>query len=209
MAQILKEDVKNRIVESAKKEFLQHGFDDASMRRIALHSKMTVGNLYRYFENKDELNLFIVKDTYSLIDKLVNKLTNGKLSVKNNVKNIELSPKKLTEIFDVLSEELVDIYDNHKVEFNILMMSSKLSKSLTDWFSNLINNLIMNYYDAKKYQKEVEVLSRSYAVSIFSGMKEIFKNDELLSNSLKGICKVYFRSYVSILENDLNKFLGE
>ena len=57
MAQVLKDEVRDSILESAREEFLEHGFDDSSMRRIAQKSRMTVGNLYRYFKSKDELQL--------------------------------------------------------------------------------------------------------------------------------------------------------
>ena len=61
--QTLKDDVRERIVDSAKAEFLEKGIDKASMRDIAAGSNMTVGNLYRYFKNKEELNSFIVGET--------------------------------------------------------------------------------------------------------------------------------------------------
>ena len=55
MAQVLKEIQRDKILEAAKQELLQYGYRDASMRRIAAQAKMTVGNLYRYFESKDQL----------------------------------------------------------------------------------------------------------------------------------------------------------
>ena len=54
--QTLKEDVREKIIDSAKNEFLEKGIERASMRDIAAGSGMTVGNLYRYFKNKEELN---------------------------------------------------------------------------------------------------------------------------------------------------------
>ena len=41
--QVLKEEVRQRIIKSAKKEFKNNGFDKASMRDIADSAKMTVG----------------------------------------------------------------------------------------------------------------------------------------------------------------------
>lgn len=208
MAQILKDDVKNRIIDSAKEEFLKYGYEDASMRRIALKSKMTVGNLYRYFKNKEDINVFIVKDTYTLIDKIVQKLTNGELSIKDK-SNINISVNKLTTLFDELSESLVEIYLNHKIEFNILMMSSKLNNDLKTWFSELIKNMITENYKVEEYKRETDLLSKSYATAIFDGMKELFKNADIKNDRLESLCKIYFRSYIKMLNNDLSDYIGE
>jgi AcrR family transcriptional regulator len=49
MAQILKPELKESIINSARHEFYIHGFEGSSMRNIAKAAHMTVGNLYRYF----------------------------------------------------------------------------------------------------------------------------------------------------------------
>ncbi|MBQ2500638.1 MAG: helix-turn-helix transcriptional regulator, partial [Clostridia bacterium] len=45
-----------------KKEFLEKGIEGSSMRDIAAGSSMTVGNLYRYFKNKEEIADFVCND---------------------------------------------------------------------------------------------------------------------------------------------------
>lgn len=52
----------DRIMECAKKEFLEKGFENASMRTIAEDSSYTTGMLYSRFKNKDELFHELVKD---------------------------------------------------------------------------------------------------------------------------------------------------
>ncbi len=44
-----------RIVEAAKKEFLEHGYADASLRRIADAAMIGVSGLYKHFANKEEM----------------------------------------------------------------------------------------------------------------------------------------------------------
>ncbi|MBR1750774.1 MAG: TetR/AcrR family transcriptional regulator [Ruminococcus sp.] len=44
-----------RIIEAAKKEFLEYGYADASLRRIAANAGIQVGGLYKHFESKDEM----------------------------------------------------------------------------------------------------------------------------------------------------------
>ena len=38
-----------RIIEAAKKEFLEYGYGDASLRRIAADAGKQVGGLYKHF----------------------------------------------------------------------------------------------------------------------------------------------------------------
>ncbi len=45
----------NRITEAAKKEFMEYGFADASMRRIASEAGIMVSGLYKHFPNKEEM----------------------------------------------------------------------------------------------------------------------------------------------------------
>jgi len=47
--QVLKESVRNAIVEGAIAEFFHNGFQKANMRRIADNANITVGNIYRYY----------------------------------------------------------------------------------------------------------------------------------------------------------------
>ena len=53
--QYQKEDVRKRIVEAAKTEFLRVGFARTSMLAVSNRAKVPIGNLYRYFSSKAAL----------------------------------------------------------------------------------------------------------------------------------------------------------
>lgn len=53
--QVKKEDIKKRIMKSAQKEFLEHGYASASLRVIAEKEGLTKGVVYSYFKSKDAL----------------------------------------------------------------------------------------------------------------------------------------------------------
>ena len=44
-----------RIIAAAKAEFLTHGFENASMRRISAEAGITVSGLYKHFPGKEEM----------------------------------------------------------------------------------------------------------------------------------------------------------
>jgi len=52
-----------RIIEAAKKEFLQRGFNGASMRRIAASAGVSASGLYKHFPSKEEIFASLVEDT--------------------------------------------------------------------------------------------------------------------------------------------------
>ena len=52
-----------RIIEAAKKEFLEYGFTDASLRRIAAKAGIQVGGLYKHFGSKEEMFASLVDPT--------------------------------------------------------------------------------------------------------------------------------------------------
>ncbi len=207
MAQILKEDTKEKIIESAKEEFLTKGYKNSSLRVIALKSHMTVGNLYRYFKNKEDLYRHIVSFPLDNIEKELLLLTNNEISFKTNSLNFVLNDKQIIDILDVLTDKIVDIYTSQKDEFLILLTDNEINEKLTLWFSDIIKSLIVQNYKDIKAKKEFDIISKAYAISIFSGFKELISNKDIDQEKMKILIKIYFRSYVSMLNSDINKIL--
>ena len=56
----ISEEKRQRILDAAIAEFSEHGFDSANINTIAQRSDVSVGSLYKYFENKENLFLAIV-----------------------------------------------------------------------------------------------------------------------------------------------------
>ncbi len=52
---------KKRIIDAALRLFSEYGYSKASMRMIANASGISIGGLYLYFKNKDELYLALIK----------------------------------------------------------------------------------------------------------------------------------------------------
>ncbi|OGW32647.1 MAG: hypothetical protein A2X59_00995, partial [Nitrospirae bacterium GWC2_42_7] len=56
---------KKRILSAALKVFSRHGYADASIREIAKASGLSIGGVYLYFKNKEELYLSLIKERIS------------------------------------------------------------------------------------------------------------------------------------------------
>lgn len=90
--QILKDHVRKAILFSAREEFLKNGFSGATMRSISYGAKMTVGNLYRYYDSKLELFQAVLNDSDNTREGKILKLSqNGVLWVLNKLPEEELN----------------------------------------------------------------------------------------------------------------------
>ncbi|MDP1758223.1 MAG: helix-turn-helix domain-containing protein, partial [Thermodesulfovibrionales bacterium] len=52
---------KKRILEAAMRVFSEYGYAKANMRMIAKASNISIGGLYLYFKNKEDLYLTLMK----------------------------------------------------------------------------------------------------------------------------------------------------
>ena len=55
----LKEDKKQRILEAGLREVSMHGYDKASVTRIVKGAGIATGSFYQYFEDMDDLFIYI------------------------------------------------------------------------------------------------------------------------------------------------------
>ena len=63
--QTLKEEIKNKIIEAAVKEFSEHGYEKSSMRTIAKAAGISVSNTYNYYKSKEELFVTIIEPVFN------------------------------------------------------------------------------------------------------------------------------------------------
>lgn len=56
----LPEEKRNRIIETAVKEFKEYSFDSSSINRIVENSEISKGSFYQYFEDKEDLYGYII-----------------------------------------------------------------------------------------------------------------------------------------------------
>ena len=64
-------ETKSKLLESAKKEFLEKGFMGASLRAIAANAGVTTGAMYRHFKDKDAFFCALVDEAVEVTTKTV------------------------------------------------------------------------------------------------------------------------------------------
>ncbi len=87
-----------RIRDSAKKEFLAHGFEKASLKAICEDAGVTTGALYKRYKGKEDLFCAVVADTVAALDDFVEQKSSvpaGTLSDDLLMKAWEMGPSML------------------------------------------------------------------------------------------------------------------
>lgn len=207
MPQSLKPEIRQAIIEESKKEFLEWGYKDASLRRIAKRSNIAVGNLYHYFKNKQDINETIVEPVLTKLNEMIKTTFDENIDIKSTKFKFDLNEKKLIKVVEEVSEQLVDIYEDNKEEFNILFLDTEVTEDLIDWFTSLLLHLIEKKIVLPGFKKEKELFARSFAMSIVSGVKELFKVHEIKSDNLKIMLRTYLKLYIEMFNVNIGKLV--
>ncbi|MCR4632893.1 MAG: TetR/AcrR family transcriptional regulator [Erysipelotrichaceae bacterium] len=202
MAQKLKEETRKAIVEAAKEEFLEKGFEDASMRNIAAKANITVGNIYRYFQNKEELNSYIVAETSDDISRLLNSLKVEHLSKEPRVFEMKSDPLQLEKMVNDLSFSLCSLYQKKGTSFNILLRDENSCKTFKEWFKNTIGDLMRQSYSLSDRKRQVDLLSAAYASAVYEGLCRLFAAEDLDIRDLLKLVRAYLNSFFRMVLDD-------
>ncbi len=119
----LKEEVKEKILASAVAKFKEQGYSGASMRQIASSAGVSLGNVYRYFENKDALFNAIVEPVYTSYIAFIHHIDNLIVNDGNNVEAGASDTSNIAEI-NKIQEKLLEICEEHYTELLIIMDKS-------------------------------------------------------------------------------------
>ncbi len=128
---------RNRIIQAAKVEFSEYSFYDASINRIIKEAQIPRGSFYRYFENKEDLFLYLLNEYKSDLFNLISSMTDNQAS---------------------------DIFSLHFTLFDYITakaMDSAHSKFLINVFTRTDIKLaehLMSFTDARELEEKQEIL---------------------------------------------------
>jgi AcrR family transcriptional regulator len=181
--QVLKDEVRDKIRKSSIKEFKQKGYEKASMREIAKGANMSVGNLYRYFNNKHSLFYYIVGEIYESIK------TNHKFEYR--MQFIDVNFLEYVELI----KSIVKARSGNIDELYILLEKSKgseyedVKEVLIKKFENFINDKVLPLINVDKEIVVGTVFPKALAVSIVEGictiLVEVRDEEEFISNMVQ------------------------
>ncbi len=173
--QYKKADIRQRILDVGKAEYLENGFRGGNIKTIADKAGVPVGNLYRYFDGKSGLLDAIVAPVYNEIPEIINKLANLFISQKY---------MSFHDIMPILTENVLKLFDNHKAELLILAYRCEKTQyeDFIDKIVSICSNLIVGYVrsDPDEDQKEfISIISRSFVTTLFELFREDYDRNKL------------------------------
>ncbi|MBE6114160.1 MAG: TetR/AcrR family transcriptional regulator [Erysipelotrichaceae bacterium] len=157
--QILKQEVKQRILDSALIEFCDKGYEKASLRQIAQSAGMTVGNIYAYFKDKNSLMDAVMEPIVKDLDKMI-------IDIASHNDNT-------LEYLHIVSEQIVSIYTKYRYQIMIIMRAMNTEKysvykrKLSESITQAIMTQIPSIHDIS--------LANVIADSVMAGMLSCFQ----------------------------------
>lgn len=198
MAQVLKESVRNDILESAKNEFLYKGTKEASMRDIAKGANVTVGNLYRYFASKEDIVYTIIHRPLLLISREIERITDEKVSFDKEIISIDLKGQNVESMLREIADIITDIYSKYPKEMRIFMNDAASNEKFKNWLTVVISVLLKESAKMTFTSDDIrDNYAYAIATSIFYGIKECFTEDV---NKTQELLTYYMLSIMGLLK---------
>ncbi|MBG0764389.1 MAG: TetR/AcrR family transcriptional regulator [Tissierellales bacterium] len=191
MPQVLKEEVKKRIIDSAIRVFKKDNYRKASMNEIAKYADVSVGNIYRYFDNKKNLYDYIVKDIYKKLTEILEFCQNKDDSLDLMIENC--------------INEFVDMYSKDKDVFIILINSDDdldQNQTIISSIRNILSNNLITVMKKRKenFTKYDEIFCKTLAVAVANGVRYIVTEDgsgKKLEKRLRFYLEFMKRSFIN------------
>lgn len=166
MAQVLKEEIRNRIFQAASTIFYEKDFLNTKMKEIAEKAEIPVGLVYSYYKNKEELFDAIVKPVYKHLNQAIREEEKEKGSA--------------LERFRTVGEDYVyAMLDQHK-ELVILMDKSQGTKHkhAKEMFIHLLEEHIQRRIYERGIVVEEKILIHILASNFTESLLEIARHYE-------------------------------
>ncbi len=196
MAQVLKEGLRRKILVSAKDEFLKNGIAGASMREIAKKAETPVGNVYKYFKNKQDL-------VNTVLSPLLTKLDNYSFRLLSD--KALLNKEAVSEFLVGWVDNLVELQNDYPIEMNIIVNDEQINLDYQNGLISLVTSIVSQTKHGISYEAEKNrIVSRVIAKSIFAGIREAVTlkcNSNIEKEEFRKIMHTYMRNTFYMLEN--------
>lgn len=198
-------ETKKNILESAKKEFLEKGFNLASLRTIAANANLTTGAMYRHFENKDALFCALVDDAIAETETVLKKVGIDTHSIFAN----PLGDEHHQEEIKIYKKFLNYIYANFD-SFVLLLSRSAGSthenflSEMSDLYTSNCAKLLKWMYENKYIKQEVDDILVHF---LCNGIIQVF-SELVLHNIPQEQAEKIVDAYISFYYAGLKQVLG-
>lgn len=146
MAQKLKEEVRKSIKNAALEIFTAEGYENAVMSSIARKAGISVGNIYNYYDSKDDLFYELITPSFVARFK---KLMQSRVKTARGVRIEDFSKN---EDLQKINSERFDFFFQNRLEIIILLRKSK--GTIYEHFAREMRDMFVD--GVKEYFEEME-----------------------------------------------------
>ena len=79
---------RSQILADALELFTEKGYHNVSMHEIAAKAEFSIGTLYKYFKNKEDLYSALIIDKAEKVSQVLNEVLSGKDDVENIIRDL-------------------------------------------------------------------------------------------------------------------------
>ncbi len=162
-----------RVIDSATKEFAKKGYHDASVSSIAARAGISVGAIYKYFENKQDLFLTIIDESIIRIENLLLGLIKTDEDVMIKVEKI------LREIISVSREDgvLINLY-NSMTSVNDKRLAGQFATEMEQITAEIYIQAITEGQANGEIRKDIDPKVAAFLIDdLFMSLQFSFAND--------------------------------
>ncbi|GMQ55805.1 hypothetical protein AN1V17_01970 [Vallitalea sediminicola] len=167
MPQVLKDDIKNRILDVAVDMFKIYGYSKTSMKSIANEAKVAVGNLYRYFNSKEDLYNEIIKEFVDTVNNII----------KDNTHNMVNLEDMEEDVYDIVGK--LEDYPNY---LGVYPMVSKICYELSEYINENRDKATIFFQSSKEVPSSrldlIEIIQKVLYGKIKKDMNKTYLEDE-------------------------------
>lgn len=183
------DEISEKIKNAAFKEFLEKGYEKASMRSIAKAAEVTTGSFYSRFENKDALYRMLFEEPVSKLERLFEILRPAYYRAS------EQGILSLLEVIETEMDAVTRIVYTYYDLFRLMLMNSHGS-SMEHWFDDVmekkISDTAMYFANVCKDEVSVRILLQDQYETYRQFIRNGYSKDEALG-ALKNI--ILFQKY--------------
>ena len=198
-------ETKKKLLESAKKEFLEKGFTGASLRTIAANAGVTTGAMYRHFKDKNAFFCALVDDAITA--------TKNVIMLADPKNHEKLTPTQMQEHMDFEKKSTDDflnyMYENFDA-FTLLLRKSAGSthehfqEDICDLYTKNCEKTFAWMYEQKIATKQVSPMTIHFMAStIINAFCDI-----ILHNMSKQEAKEYISDIMEFTSYGAYKLMG-
>ncbi len=142
-------ETKSKLIESAKKEFMEKGYMKASLRDICKNAGVTTGAMYFVFKDKDDLFAAVVGEPLNKLKNIIESHMSEELGI---IDKYEPGVKYNLQDDKEAAIQTVKILFRYKDEYELLITKSQGSsfENVIDDIADMLNNHYCKLFRAMK-----------------------------------------------------------